>query len=247
MSKIRQMKLNSLYVTFQGEQNPNGIGHPAIFLRLQGCHLRCYKKTMNILCDTPEGLKKPTDKDVVAEIVAKTYAMSVETNVNLVTLTGGDPLWNEQAEVTELLNGLTDAGLRVCIETSGTISWLPYSGIHPSIFWILDYKLSSAGVKNASTLFLDPDHLDDLSGMDYIKFVVADKGDLDECIHEIHRMNKLTDANICVGAFWGGKISSFDIFDRLKSEKLLGRVLINAQLHKLLVNPNTNVVVPREI
>ena len=77
------MKLNSLYITFQGEQYPHGIGHPAIFLRLQGCHLRCYKKTMGILCDTPEGLVKPKEHDDVMEIVNKTITLSKKTGTLL--------------------------------------------------------------------------------------------------------------------------------------------------------------------
>lgn len=241
------MKLNSLYITFQGEQNPNGIGHPAIFLRLQGCHLRCYKKTMGTLCDTPEGLKKPTEKDSVAEIVAKTYTLARETNVNLVTLTGGDPLWNDEAEVIELLKGLTDAGLQVCVETSGTISWLPYTSIHQNIYWILDYKTASAGIKKAGELFRDEQHLQALGTNDFIKFVIADKSDLEECVHQVIKLKNATNANICVGAFWGGKVSTFEIFERFKQEQLLGRILINAQLHKLLVSPNTEVIVPTDI
>ena len=38
------MKLNNIYTTFQGEVNAFGIGMPVIFIRLQGCHLRCYKR-----------------------------------------------------------------------------------------------------------------------------------------------------------------------------------------------------------
>lgn len=247
MSKIVQMKLNSLYTTFQGEQNPHGIGHPAIFLRLQGCHLRCYKKTMGILCDTPEGLMKPKDKDDVMDIVKKTIALSKETGVKLVTLTGGDPLWNDGEELSKLFYQLTIAGLSVCVETSGTISWLPYSKIAGSIYWILDYKLASAGVKNADTLFLDADHLNDLSSDDYIKFVVADEFDMVECITAIKRIQDKTSAKICVGAFWGGKLSTFEIFERLKSENLLARTIINAQLHKLVIEPNINAKIPKDV
>ena len=241
------MKLNSLYITFQGEANPHGIGHPAIFLRLQGCHLRCYKKTMGVLCDTPESLMKPKEKDDVSEIVFKTIELAKETGVTLVTLTGGDPLWNNEEELVELFTGLTNAGLSICVETSGTISWLPYAKISSNIYWILDYKLFSAGVKNADELFLDADHLHDLTDSDYIKFVVADKSDMNECITAIKRIQDKTSAKICVGAFWGGKLSTFEIFERLKSENLLARTIINAQLHKLVIEPNTNVSIPKEI
>ena len=241
------MKLNSLYTTFQGEANPFGIGHPAIFLRLQGCHLRCYKRTMGILCDTPEGLVKPKEHDEVMEIVNKTITLSKKTGVKVVTLTGGDPLWNSEEDLWKLFYELTIAGLSVCVETSGTISWLPYSNKFSSLYWVLDYKLASAGVKNADALFLDADHLNDLSADDYIKFVVADEFDMVECITAIKRIQDKTSAKICVGAFWGGKLSTFEIFERLKSENLLARTIINAQLHKLVIAPNTNVKIPKEV
>jgi len=241
------MKLNSLYTTFQGEANPLGIGHPAIFLRLQGCHLRCYKKTMGILCDTPEGLEKPNEEDEVMEIVNKTVTLSKKTGVKLVTLTGGDPLWNYDSDVWVLLYELSLTGLTICVETSGTISWLPYNNISDKIHWILDYKLISAGIKNADKLFLDIEHLNSLCSKDYIKFVVADEVDMNECIEAIKNLADKTLATICVGSFWGGKLTTFDIFERLKKENLLARTTINAQLHKLVISPNTNIEIPKDI
>lgn len=144
------MKVNSIYSTFQGECNPFGIGQPVIFLRLQGCHLRCYKKTLGVLCDTPEALKKPLAVTELNSIFATVLEISKETGIKIITLTGGDPLWNTQEELQKLFVGLVERGFKVSIETSGTISWLPYSSISKDIFWVLDYKLQSSGVKNSN-------------------------------------------------------------------------------------------------
>ena len=70
------MFLNTIYTTFQGEVNPFGIGFPVIFLRLQGCHLRCYKKTLGVLCDTPEGLDKPIAETKISYIFAEIEKVS---------------------------------------------------------------------------------------------------------------------------------------------------------------------------
>jgi len=241
------LKLNTAYLTFNGEQNAFGIGSPAIFLRLQGCHLRCYNKTLGILCDTPEGLEKSVEKDEISFIFAKVSELSKISGVKLITLTGGDPLWNKEDELKELLTKLTDDGYSISIETSGTISWLPYSQISKNIFWVLDYKLKSCGVKNADKLFKDTEHLEDLSEADFIKFVVYDDIDLDEAITAINNIKDKTLANITIGAYWGGKIEPFSIFDRVKNEGLLNRVVMNFQVHKLTLSPNYLIDIPKEI
>lgn len=241
------MKVNTIYCTFQGEVNPFGIGFPVIFLRLQGCHLRCYKKTLGVLCDTPEGLEKPVDKTEINSIFAEIEKVSEKYGIKVVTLTGGDPLWNKEEELIELFSGLVDRGFSVCVETSGTISWLSYSVISNNIFWILDYKLKSSGVKNSDVLFKDPEHLQDLSEKDYIKFVIYDDADLDEAILVVKELKDKTLANFAFGSFWGGRLTTFDIFNRIKEEGLLSSICINMQTHKMAVSSNYNVEIPKEI
>lgn len=239
------MKVNYIYPTFQGEVNPYGIGHPVIFLRLQGCHLRCYKRTLGNLCDTPEALKKPTTTTEINSIFDGVNKISTETGIKLVTLTGGDPLWNNSDDLYKLFTGLVERGFTVSVETSGTISWLPFmmDGVH----WILDYKLKSAGVKNAGTLFLDEAHLKSLTSTDYIKFVVYDLLDMEEAIRITKTLRAKTDAKIAIGAYWGGKLSTFEIFNILKDERLLGDVVINMQAHKMAVASDFNQKIPTDV
>ena len=241
------MKVNSIYSTFQGECNPFGIGQPVIFLRLQGCHLRCYKKTLGVLCDTPEALKKPLAVTELNSIFATVLEISKETGIKIITLTGGDPLWNTQEELQKLFVGLVERGFKVSIETSGTISWLPYSSISKDIFWVLDYKLQSSGVKNSNVLFKDPDHLQNLTEQDYIKFVIYDEADMIETISVVKGLHSKTLAILSVGAYWGGKLSTFEIFERLKTEGLLGNVTINMQTHKMAVSSNFTKKIPNDI
>lgn len=242
------MKLNTIYTTFQGEVNRFGIGSPSIFVRLQGCHLRCYKKSLGELCDTPEALRKPTEKDEFDRIFAQIEKTAQETGIKIITLTGGDPLWNEEADLVEFFTKLTDAGYYISVETSGTISWLPYTQISSNISWVLDYKLPSTGVKaNICSKYFDSLHLRMLNKKDFIKFVVYDEADMEQTIKVVRVISETTNAKLAVGAYWGGKLSALDIFNRLKDEKLLDKTVMNFQVHKLIIDPNFKATIPVEI
>lgn len=241
------MYVNAIYPTFQGEANPFGIGSPSIFLRLQGCHLRCYKKTLGVLCDTPEALEKTTQKQNILSIFERVKGVVDNTKIKVVTLTGGDPLWNNRKELVELFTLLTDYGVSVVVETSGTISWLPFRAISKNIYWVIDYKLKSAGIDNAGKLFQSEEHLSDLTDKDFLKFVVYDKDDLAETIQTIEAIKNATKASIVVGAYWGGKLTTFEIFNLIKNYGLLGRVAINMQTHKMAVSINTETEIPKHI
>lgn len=241
------MHVNSIYSTFQGEVNRFGIGSPAIFLRLQGCHLRCYKRTMGILCDTPEALEKPKEEDDINGIIEKCVEERKRTGIKVITLTGGDPLWNDKGELMKLLAGLVDKAFYVNIETSGTIDWLPYTDISYKITLILDYKLKSAGIKNAGDLFLKNSLLKSLHTEDFIKFVIYNLDDVEECIKVVDELAGKTKATLAVGAYWGGKLSTFDIFKIFEERKMLDRVVINMQAHKMAVSSNFNTSIPEKI
>lgn len=236
--------VNAIYPAFQGEQNFRGIGAPVIFVRLQGCHLRCYKETFGTLCDTPEGLERAEGQgikmevqDLVEDIVAVSEQMG---RVHLVCLTGGDPLWNKPTELHRLFLALEDARFEVSVETSGTISmqqYRQYKGVH----WVLDYKLKSCGVKQKFRF----EDLDCLNEKDFIKFVVYDEADYAEMTAAIPTLT--TKANLTAGVYWGGKMGTMELFNRLLKDGLLGRVSINAQLHKMAFFTDTQNVSAIEI
>ena len=240
------MKLNTAYITFNGEVNAYGIGSPAIFLRLQGCHLRCYKKTFGVLCDTPESLKNPKEADNISDIAEAVYSIYKKTNVSLVTLTGGDPLNNHPSEVISLLKHLTDLGFRVSVETSGTIDWTRYLNISPLVTWVIDYKLKSAGIKDAARQFTSG-NLIQLCSKDYIKFVIYDNTDLEEAIRAVKRMSDKTEAILSVGAYWGGKLEPFEIFKGFQDAELLDAVTMNFQVHKMALASVYTKEFPKEI
>jgi len=105
---------NSLWVqevfyTLQGEGPFSG--EPGVFVRLAGCNLRC------MWCDTE--FESSTWHPTLDELVAR-IAEIRPAHCALVVLTGGEPL---RQNVVPLIHRLLDRGLRVQIETNGTL-WL---------------------------------------------------------------------------------------------------------------------------
>lgn len=103
------LMVNSLFYTIQGE-GPD-TGHPAIFLRLSRCNLRCH------FCDTEfeKGEIWPAFR-VINEI----WKIAVRHSCPLVVITGGEPLLQNIVPVVYKLNEL---GVSVSVETAGTV-WI---------------------------------------------------------------------------------------------------------------------------
>ena len=99
----------SPFLTIQGE-GPYA-GHPAVFIRLHGCHLRC------IFCDT--NFDDPDDP-AVDRIELINYVMTIRRFARVVVITGGEPMRQNILPLCWSLNAL---GFKVQIETSGTF-WI---------------------------------------------------------------------------------------------------------------------------
>ncbi len=239
------MKVNRIYSTFNGEANPYGIGSLTAFLRLQGCHIRCYAKTMGILCDTPEGLSAEGGTEMsVEDIIAALNMERIYTGSSLVCLTGGDPLWRKKEDLHSLFDALGKYGFRVTVETSGTLDPIPYI-MYNHVSFILDYKTSSAGVKGNIVPKIAPL----LRSNDYIKFVIATEEDFVEMLDAMYKyFGEKTKAKVTAGIFWGeqGKLTTFQIFDRLQEQGMLHYLTggINLQAHKAVMAPNFQASIP---
>lgn len=240
--------VNTVYPAFQGEVNAQGIGAPVIFLRLQGCHLRCYQSTFGTLCDTPEGLEGKGGRYLsLSELMAEVNTVSrIMGGVKYVCLTGGDPLWRNPTHLKALFTVMDLNGYQVSVETSGTLSIRPYAEF-PNVSWVLDYKTRSAGIKQKFIW----DDISCLSEKDFIKFVLYDTADYTEFTEVLPRF--LTKARIAVGTYWGGELQTMSLYNRLLNDGLLGKVTLNVQLHKLAFFTDAhwdqiqNVAIPAEI
>lgn len=117
--------------TFQGE-GP-GLGRRCGFVRLAGCNLTCGACDTGYAWDGKRyNLAETTTTATVSQVLESLAAMGGMTPLDLVVITGGEPLLHQRQEpLRTLVEALTIAGIRVQFETNGTISpaaWLDRLG-----------------------------------------------------------------------------------------------------------------------
>lgn len=111
--KLRVVK-GSPFFTIQGE-GPFA-GHPAVFVRLHGCNLRCW------FCDTE--FSNPDDPEWDTTMLARAILdeqIRYRRQFKLVVITGGEPF---RQNITKLCKMLLGYGFTVQIETAGSL-WVP--------------------------------------------------------------------------------------------------------------------------
>ena len=136
-----------IFKTFQGE-GPY-TGHKSIFIRLGGCNLACD------FCDT-----EFDDFSTISlqDICAKVNLLSSDDEIELVVITGGEPL---RQPIEGLCHALIKNGYKVQIETNGTL----FRNIPSEVDIVCSPKNTGHGYKSVR-----PDILDRLS---CLKFVVS--------------------------------------------------------------------------
>jgi len=149
--------VHEIYRSVQGESTFAGL--PCVFVRLSACSARC------VWCDTPHAFKEGN-----VYSLDQVYEKVVSFGCPLVELTGGEPLL--QSESLILMARLADSGLKVLLETSGTVS---IEGVDPRVHIIMDLKCPDSG-ECGNNLF---SNLEVLKTGDEIKFVIASARDFD--------------------------------------------------------------------
>ena len=202
------MRVIEHFLSLQGEGLM--IGRLTYFVRTAGCSLRCS------WCDTAWSRSFDQGEEMSVDKV-----MDLIGDVQNVCLTGGEPL--EQSDSPELLRRLADAGKTVVLETNGAadISAVPRSS---NIIISMDVKCPSSGMADR---FYKP-NMSQMSEKDQLKFVIADRTDLDYAERFIEE--NPTDANIIFSAVGGLDIKT--LAEEVVSKGIDVRVL--PQLHKLI-------------
>lgn len=102
--------VQSVFHTLQGEGPFSG--ESALFIRLAGCNLQCF------FCDTDfeSSSWKPGLEELLVSVEEE---LAKAPHTKLIVLTGGEPF---RQNITPLVNCLLEKGLRVQIETAGTLS-----------------------------------------------------------------------------------------------------------------------------
>lgn len=167
------LRVAEVFASFQGE-GPSA-GQHAAFIRLSGCGVGCS------WCDEPQTwnwarFSREQESRIVD--VGEVCAWAAGTGAGLAVITGGEPLAQRQA-VTTLAITLAAAGLRVEVETSGTIA--PASGLCAAVsMFSVSPKLANSGVPLERRV--RPEALAAFAGCGkaVFKFVACGTGDLDE-------------------------------------------------------------------
>ena len=117
--------VQEVFYTLQGEGPFSG--HPAVFVRLAGCNLKCF------WCDTD--YETSSCKPALGDLLSRIEEVRPD-HCRLVVLTGGEPL---RQNIVPLVNKLLEKDLSIQLETNGTL-WLDLPD-HRNIFIVCSRKL----------------------------------------------------------------------------------------------------------
>ncbi len=186
------------------------IGRLTYFIRSAGCNLRCSWCDTKFSLDPNQGEEKSIDE-----------IFSLVGDVKNVCFTGGEPL--EQPDAVELMSALVEAGKTVVLETNGSkdISNVPDN---ENIIISMDIKCPSSGMQS-KMIFTN---LKLLRRKDQLKFVIADRNDLEYAEHILSEYGP--DTNIIFSPVGG--VGLEELAQEVVSKKLDVRVL--PQLHKII-------------
>ena len=208
------------FVSINGEGQR--AGQLALFLRFAGCNLRC------AWCDTAWANEKdvPFTPMTSAQLTDLAEKAMKENGIRTVTLTGGEPLL--QKDISEVIRSLMQLGLRVEIETNGSVPLGDFiSDIRP--VFTMDYKLPSSGMESR----MCTDNIPLLCREDSLKFVCGSMSDLERAAEIIQRYQPACEVFLSP-VF--GQIDPTDMVDFMKT-KALGGIRLQLQLHKFIWDP----------
>ena len=212
------MRVVEKFVSINGEGRK--AGELAVFIRFQLCNLNCS------YCDT----KWANTASAVYEELSPQEIVDyvVKTGVKNATLTGGEPLLQE--ELLYLTQLLGENNISVEIETNGSVDISPFKNVKypPSI--TLDYKSPSSNMED-KMLMSNYEYIDE---GDTVKFVVGSREDLEKA-------KEISEKYISKS-----KIYFSPIFNSIEPEEIvkfmidnnLNNVRLQLQLHKFIWEPD---------
>lgn len=214
-------KVTEKFISINGE----GLkcGQLSVFIRFAGCNLNCN------YCDT----KWANTSDVKYEIMTEyeIYSYIKDTGITNVTLTGGEPLFQDNIiSLLELLSN--DNNMSVEIETNGSINLNEFSTLNNPPCFTMDYKLPDSTMET----YMNTSNFNYLTKKDVVKFVVSSITDLKKAKVIMDKYNLTQKTNVYLSPVFG-KISPEAIVEFMKEHKL-NKVNLQIQIHKIIWSPN---------
>lgn len=207
------------FTSINGEAQ--AAGETAHFIRFCGCNLNCS------YCDT-RWANAPDVKPMLltADALAKGAVSSGAQNV---TLTGGEPLLQE--EIGGLIELLGVMGFRVEIETNGSIPIGEFAALQHRPCFTLDYKLPGSGMESA----MDTGNYQYLQMQDTVKFVSGSIEDLDRAREIITEYDLTAKCKVYLSPVFG-KIEPAQMVEYMLRNRMAG-VRMQLQMHKFIWDP----------
>ncbi len=198
-------------------------GELACFIRFAYCNLNCS------YCDTRWANEEKVPYQIMSE--EEIYEYIKESGVRNVTLTGGEPLIQEN--IQRLLKMLSkDKSLRIEVETNGAVSLSEYICIGDNITYTIDYKLPGSGMEK----YMIIDNYNIIRNIDTVKFVVSDRTDLDKAKDIIDKYNLTEKGTVYLSSSFN-KIQPKDIVQYMMDNNM-NKVKLQLQLHKYIWEPD---------
>jgi 7-carboxy-7-deazaguanine synthase len=211
------LKINEIFFSIQGESS--WAGHPTVFVRTSGCHLRC------TYCDTTYAYHEGSMMEIDAIL-----ARVAEFPARYVCVTGGEPLL--QAPVHELMRRLCDLGHHVSLETSGDKDC---SRVDARVKKVIDVKTPDSGAPGA----FDRRNLEFADADSEFKFVICSEDDFSWAENFARENSLFEKSNVfyspsfnCVSARW--------LAEKILSAKSSARMQL--QMHKYIWPADTRGV-----
>lgn len=208
------------FISIDGEGPTSG--ELAVFIRFQGCNLRCS------YCDTKYSWDEESINNIEILSAEEIYDYIKSTKVKNVTLTGGEPLIQKNiSSLLELLNN--DEDLVVHIETNGSVNIKEFKDKYKNILFILDYKSPSSDMMEQ----MDKENFNLIDKKDMYKFVIGSKEDVNKALEIIKLYDLQNKCLVYFSPVFDSSLTMEEIVDFMK-ENNLNNVRLQVQLHKII-------------
>ena len=218
-------KVVEIFESINGEGKK--AGQLALFIRFQKCNLNCS------YCDTKWANKDDSPYSLMS--LEELYKKVVESGIKNITITGGEPLLQENIEI--FLKKLAEnPEISVEIETNGSINLKKFREIKNGPSFTMDYKLPKSNMEK----FMDLENFKYLTKKDTVKFVASDIDDLEKAREIIEKYSLVEKCAVYISPVFG-KIELSSIVDFMKKYNMNG-VNMQLQIHKIIWDPETKGV-----